>query len=188
MSSMWRSCPCSSSACSWCISGGSARTGGCRPPRKRPGMKQDFPRDKTYGLMAVIRRKSPMVEKGPEDTLASWPHLPVTEARAPRTPLYTALALVGLILCDEYIRVRSLIGRPDIVPGWIIPIVTILGLSLGLYGLVRPLRPSTRELVIAYFTGFIVTYFVLTIVGIFLRGLGMHLALPWELPPGALSF
>jgi len=242
-------------------------------------MKQDFPRDKTYGLMAVIRRKSPMVEKGPEDTLASWPHLLVMEvlallaiglllllisvfinaplrevanpdvtenpAKAPwyfmnlqelllhmnpslagviipsililflmaipyldrhlgdvgvwfagrrgkaialRTTLYTTLALVGLILFDEYIRVRSLIGRPEIVPGWIIPIVTILGLSLGLYGLVRPLRPSTRELVIAYFTGFIVTYFVLTIVGLFLRGLGMHLTLPWELPPGALSF
>jgi len=242
-------------------------------------MKQDFPRDKTYGLMAVIHRKSPMVEKGPEDTLASWPHLLVMEvlallaiglllllisvfinaplrevanpdvtenpAKAPwyfmnlqelllhmnpslagviipsililflmaipyldrhlgdvgvwfagrrgkaialRTTLYTTLALVGLILFDEYIRVRSLIGRPEIVPGWIIPIVTILGLSLGLYGLVRPLRPSTRELVIAYFTGFIVTYFVLTIVGLFLRGLGMHLTLPWELPPGALSF
>ena len=242
-------------------------------------MKQDFPRDKTYGLMAVIRRQSPMVEKGPEDTLASWPHLLVMEvlallaiglllllisvfinaplrevanpdvtenpAKAPwyfmnlqelllhmnpslagviipsililflmaipyldrhlgdvgvwfagrrgkaialRTTAYTTLALVGLILFDEYIRVRSLIGRPEIVPGWIIPIVTILGLSLGLYGLVRPLRPSTRELVIAYFTGFIVTYFVLTIVGLFLRGLGMHLTLPWELPPGALSF
>src|SRR3989304_7655164 len=110
------------------------------------------------------------------------------KAIALRTTAYTTLALVGLILFDEYIRVRSLIGRPEIVPGWIIPIVTILGLSLGLYGLVRPLRPSTRELVIAYFTGFIVTYFVLTIVGLFLRGLGMHLALPWELPPGALSF
>jgi quinol-cytochrome oxidoreductase complex cytochrome b subunit len=30
---------------------------------------------KTYGLMAVVRGKSPVVDRGPEHTVPSWPHL-----------------------------------------------------------------------------------------------------------------
>ncbi|MDP6783742.1 MAG: hypothetical protein QGG56_09295, partial [Dehalococcoidia bacterium] len=61
-------------------------------------------------------------------------------------------------------------------------------LSAGLYAVVRPFRPNTREVLVAYFTGFVVTFFVLTIASTFFRGLGMNLTLPWNLPPGALSF
>ncbi|MEW6034148.1 MAG: menaquinol-cytochrome C reductase [Chloroflexota bacterium] len=43
-----------------------------------------FPRDpsKTYGLMELVKGTSPMVEKGPEDTVMSWPHLLVLEVLA----------------------------------------------------------------------------------------------------------
>ena len=35
---------------------------------------------------------------------------------------------------------------------------------------------------------FIITSFILTIIGLFSRGEGMALVLPWRLPPGGLSF
>lgn len=235
--------------------------------------------DKDYGLVEVMGRTTPMVDKGPEGTLPSWPYLfvweallflgvsallllmsvlisaPLREAANPNitenpskapwyflnlqelllhmnpslagiivptialmflmslpyldrslqdvgvwfasrkgklialwSTLYTVPLLIGLILFNEYIRVRALINEPEIIPGWLIPIGVMSVLIGGLFAIIRPLRPNTREVLVAYFTAFVVTWFVLTIVGTFFRGLGMHLTLPWDLPPGALSF
>ncbi len=247
----------------------------------RKDTQEVFPKDprKTYGLMELVKGTSPMVEKGPEDTVMSWPHLLILEvlaalgttvlllfwslvANAPLRELanpdvtenpskaawyfmslqelllhmnaalagfiiptlvlialmaipyidrskkdvgiwfaskkgraialwsavYTAIWLIGLTLFDEYVRVRSLISEPEIFPGWIIPIVVIGGLTVLLYFFIRKWRPSTREVMIGLFTAFVVSYFILTISGIFFRGLGMHLIWPWDLPPGALPF
>ena len=240
-----------------------------------------FPKDsrKTYGLMELVKGTSPMVEKGPEDTVMSWPHLlilevlavlgttvvllfwsltvnaPLRELANPEvienpakaawyllnlqelllhmhpalagviipglvivvlmvipyidrskedvgiwfaskkgraiafwSAVYTTIWLVGLILFDEYVRVRSLISEPEILPGWVIPILVIGGLSALLYWLIRRWRPSTREVLIGLFTAFVVSYIVLTISALFFRGLGLHLTWPWNLPPGALTF
>ncbi|MDP6510639.1 MAG: menaquinol-cytochrome C reductase [Dehalococcoidia bacterium] len=235
--------------------------------------------DKDYGLVEVMGRSTPMVNKGPEGTLPSWPYLfvweallflgvsamllvmsilidaPLREAANPNltenpakapwyflnlqelllhmnpslagvivptavlaflmsipyldrnlsdigiwfasrkgklitiwSTIYTVPLLVGLILFDQYIRVRSLISEPELIPGWLIPMAVMGLLSAGLYAVVRPFRPNTREVLVAYFTGFVVTFFVLTIASTFFRGLGMNLTLPWNLPPGALSF
>ena len=248
-------------------------------------MKQEtqdiFPKDpkKTYGLMALVRRTSTMVDKGPDDTVMSWPRLLILEilatlgttavllfwSMAASAPLreianpdvtenpakaawyflslqelllhmspvlaglvipvlmlvalmaipyidrstkdvgiwfaspkgrkiavfstfYTTVCLVGLILFDEYVRVRSLVSTPEVVPAWIVPVVVIGGLTFLLYRLLRRWRPNRREIMIGLFTGFVVSYVVTTIVGIFFRGFGMHLTWPWELPPGALPF
>ena len=43
-------------------------------------------------------------------------------------------------------------------------------------------KPTRRELIIALFTGFFVTYWVLTIFGTSLRGPGQDLSWPWDLP------
>jgi hypothetical protein len=43
----------------------------------------------------------------------------------------------------------------------------------------RIYRPTTREIMIALFTGFVTSYFLLTIVGTFFRGHGMELELYW---------
>jgi hypothetical protein len=247
----------------------------------RPENQEIFPKDskKTYGLMELVKGTSPLVEKGPEDTVMSWPHLLILEilaalgttvlllfwslaAKAPLRELanpdvtenpakaawyflslqelllhmhpvlagllipglvviilmaipyidrsqkdvgiwfaskkgraitlwsavYTAVWLLGLILFDEYIRVRSLISGPEIFPGWVIPIVVIGGLTVLLYVFIRRWRPSTRETMIGLFTAFMVTYFILTVASLFFRGSGMHLTWPWNLPPGALPF
>lgn len=43
-----------------------------------------FPKDprKTYGLMELVKGTSPLVGKGPEDTVMSWPHLLILEILA----------------------------------------------------------------------------------------------------------
>lgn len=244
-------------------------------------VQEVFPRDpsRTYGLMELVKGTSPMVEKGPEDTVMSWPNLLILEllatlgttvvlliwSAAVRAPLrelanpnvtenpakaawyflslqelllhmdaalagifipglviillmvipyidrskkdvgiwfasrkgriiavwsavYTFIWLVGLILFDELIRVKSIVSEPAILPGWIIPIIVNGGLIALLYVIIRRWRPTRREVLIGLFTAFVVTYFMLTIVGIFFRGMGMHLIWPWDLPPGALPF
>ena len=234
---------------------------------------------KTYGLMELVKGTSPMVGKGPEDTVMSWPHLLILEilaalgttvlllfwslvANAPLREIanpditenpakaawyfmslqelllhmhpflagvlvpglvivilmaipyidrdkkdigiwfaskkgrsialwstaYTTIWIIGLILFDEYVRVRALISEPEILPGWIIPLVVTGGLIALLYLLIRRWHPSTREVMIGLFTAFVVSYIILTGAGIFFRGLGMHLTWPWDLPPGALPF
>jgi quinol-cytochrome oxidoreductase complex cytochrome b subunit len=102
--------------------------------------------------------------------------------------VYTAVWTTALIIFDEAVGVRSIVGNPAILPNWVIPVGVMVGLSAILYLSILPLRPSRREVLIAYFTAFIVAYAQLTLVGTFFRGIGMHLVEPWNLPPGGLSF
>ena len=249
--------------------------------KTREDIQEVFPRDpsRTYGLMELVKGTSPMVDKGPEDTVMSWPNLLVLEllaalgtsvvlllwsafVKAPLRELanpnvtenpakaawyflslqelllhmhpalagliipglvivllmavpyidrskkdvgiwfaskkgrliavgsavYTFIWLLGLVLFDEFVRVRSIVAEPELWPGWVIPIIVVGGLIILLYVVIRRWRPSRREELIGLFTAFVTTYFTLTIIGIFFRGMGMHLIWPWDLPPGALPF
>lgn len=240
-----------------------------------------FPKNdkKTYGLMALVKGTSPMVEKGPEGTVMSWPNLLILEALAmlgtsvlllfwslflnaplremanpdvtenpAKAPwyflnlqellmhmhpalagvlvpgavilalmfipyidrsrkdvgiwfasekgkkisifsaIYTAILIPALIIFDEFVRVRSLISKPEIFPSWIVPLGVMGGLIALLYSIIRRWRPNTREVLIGLFVGFFVSYFMLIISATLFRGLGMRLTWPWELPPGALTF
>ncbi|OHE17050.1 MAG: hypothetical protein A2X96_08990 [Syntrophobacterales bacterium GWC2_56_13] len=242
---------------------------------------QLFPKipSRTYGLMALVKRTGPMVEKGPDDTVFSWPHLMVMEllamlsttifllfvsllanaplrgwadpditenpAKAPWyfsnlqeillhmspalsgiwipvgviialmavpyferrqedvgiwfasskgreicvwSSVYTTIALIVLVLFDEYIGVRSLVSSPAIFPEWIIPLGTMGALMAILYAGIQRWQPNGREIALAFFTAFVTTYFVLTISGQFFRGIGLHLTPVWNLPPGGLTF
>jgi quinol-cytochrome oxidoreductase complex cytochrome b subunit len=46
-------------------------------PSPQESAAEVFPPDprKTYGLMEVVKGRTPMVDRGPEDTLIAWPHL-----------------------------------------------------------------------------------------------------------------
>jgi hypothetical protein len=46
----------------------------------------------------------------------------------------------------------------------------------------RIFNPTTRELIIALYTGFFVTYWVLAFIGTSFRGPGQDLTWPWDLP------
>lgn len=104
------------------------------------------------------------------------------------TAVYTVVWMTALVIFDERVGVRSIIGEPAILPNWVIPLGVMAALTAVLHISILPLEPSRREIMIAYFTGFIVGFTHLTVVGSFFRGVGMHLVEPWNLPPGGLSF
>lgn len=96
--------------------------------------------------------------------------------------IYTSFWLIALILFDQYVGVtKSLSGKvPDIVYQQIIPVAVMIGLSIVMVLIVsKRFRPTRRELIMALFTGFVTSYFLLTIVGTFFRGYGMELQLYW---------
>ncbi|MDP9474071.1 MAG: hypothetical protein M3Q71_26015, partial [Chloroflexota bacterium] len=74
-------------------------------------------------------------------------------------------------------------GMPEIVYGQMLPSLIILGAIGVLMAMVQGIfRPTRREMIIALFTGFVVTYVMLTIFGTSFRGEGQELTMPWNLP------
>jgi hypothetical protein len=112
--------------------------------------------------------------------------------------IFTAVIVSGLIAFDAIIKAKyPAIGWPgyaefagqyfpggrELIPNYVIPIGLMLVLPVILVMLVKRLfGGGTREWMIAIFTGFVVTYVVLTVVGTSLRGPGMDLYAPWALP------
>jgi menaquinol-cytochrome c reductase cytochrome b/c subunit len=74
-------------------------------------------------------------------------------------------------------------GGSELIPNYIIPIFTMLALSVLLVFLCKRLfGAGTREWMIAIWTGFVFSYIVLTVVGTSMRGPGMDIYPPWALP------
>jgi hypothetical protein len=117
------------------------------------------------------------------------------------TVVYTLIVEIAEILFDAYVGVKPLMqsianatGQPwisDLNPGGIgvlslpnvivpvlfmvVPTIVLLLLLNWLWGLHGP-----RDVMLALFTGFVVSYVLLTIVGSFFRGQGMQLYWPWD--------
>lgn len=107
--------------------------------------------------------------------------------------VYTVVVLVAMIVADEFVGGRRTgwgikewlqdRGAPEVVYNTIYPSIVMLVAIGALMGLVqRIFRPTRREMIIALFTGFYVTYIVLTIFGTSFRGEGQDLTWPWNLP------
>ena len=110
------------------------------------------------------------------------------------TAVYTIVVEVVLIVLDEQEFsqraslgigrfLRDELGAPEIVWNQMVPsgiILFFIGLLMALVQ--RIFRPTRREMIIALFTGFVVTYIVLTISGTSFRGEGQDLTWPWNLP------
>jgi quinol-cytochrome oxidoreductase complex cytochrome b subunit len=71
---------------------------------------------------------------------------------------------------------------PKAISEGLIPMMLLLA-SFGIYlgFLKKRYKPTMIELIIALFTVFVVSYTVLTIIGIWFRGEGMQLMWPWEI-------
>lgn len=108
------------------------------------------------------------------------------------TAIFTTVVLAAMIYLDELTgRTQFGIGAflqhqlhaPEWVYNQILPagiIIVTIGILVGLVqGIFRPTR---REMIIALFTGFVVTYIVLSISGTSFRGEGQNLVWPWQLP------
>ncbi len=108
------------------------------------------------------------------------------------TTLFTTGTLVVMILLDE-LQGRGTVfgfgtwlldkGFPREFTEIILPSMIMLGGIATLMLLVQVIfKPTRREMIIALFTGFYVTFIVLTIFGTSLRGEGQDLTWPWNLP------
>jgi menaquinol-cytochrome c reductase cytochrome b/c subunit len=106
---------------------------------------------------------------------------------------YTTVWLWALVLFDEYIGVKPTMNWLERTTGIsaftlpfvvnvVVPMILMNGpIVLMIWLLKKFYKPvGAREWVIALFTGFVVSYVVLTIVGTFFRGQGMHLMWPWD--------
>ncbi|MDQ5824979.1 MAG: menaquinol-cytochrome C reductase [Chloroflexota bacterium] len=73
----------------------------------------------------------------------------------------------------------------ETVAGWLIPIFVLTFFPLLLVLLLKRIFRGIdlSEVIIGLFTGFVVVYWVLTIVGTAMRGPGMEFFPPWALPP-----
>jgi hypothetical protein len=117
------------------------------------------------------------------------------------TTVYSTIILIALVLFDERIGVKPMmqaiasytgiaffadtnplgigaLSMPNVIVPMIlmnVPIVVLLLLIRAIY------KPSgMRDYMLALFTGFVVAYVVLTIVGSFFRGEQMILMWPWD--------
>ncbi len=78
---------------------------------------------------------------------------------------------------------ENLPGGKALIPDIVIPVFVMIGFSLLLVFIVRRFfRGTTRDWIIALFTGFVATYYLMTFVGTAMRGTGMDLFLPWITP------
>ncbi len=108
------------------------------------------------------------------------------------TAIFTTMVLIGMIFLDELTGrtqfgiggfLRTQFGMPALVYNILLPSAIMMFTILVLVVLVQVIfKPTRRELIIALFTGFVVTYIVLTISGTSFRGEGQNLVFPWQLP------
>ena len=114
--------------------------------------------------------------------------------------IYTIVVEVALVFFDAIVGVKplmtSLANATGIaylketeplgfavfsMPNVIVPTLLMLGPIVPLMFILRHrYRPNIRGVMIALFTGFVVSYVVLTIFGTFFRGQGMQLYWPWD--------
>jgi quinol---cytochrome c reductase cytochrome c subunit, bacillus type len=105
--------------------------------------------------------------------------------------VYATVITFSLILLDAFLKAHGYIefatahfpGGKQLLPNYVIPIATMLGLSFLLVLIVKRLwGANTREWMIAIYTGFVAVFLVLVVVGTSMRGTGMDLYAPWAVP------
>jgi quinol-cytochrome oxidoreductase complex cytochrome b subunit len=162
------------------------------------------PRDpnKTYSLRAIVDGDSLAVERGPEDTVQTWPHLMLRE-------LLVFLVVFGAVLgaallfdapLEEpanalhstnpakapwyFVGIQELVSYSALLGGIVVPTVAVLALLLLPYLDRSPEGTGVwfsprRRVATLVFTAFVVGLGVLTVLGQFLRGPNWALRLPW---------
>ncbi len=166
--------------------------------------KELFPKDpnKTYSLMGLVDGDSIRVERGPENTVMSYPHLLVRELllflvvfivilvvsmvfNAPLEEPANALHSTNPAKAPWYfVGIQELVSYSAFVGGILVPGVIILSLLLLPY-LDRNPRgigvwfSGTRKFGIVMFSLFVIVMVVLILIGEFLRGPNWIIYWPW---------
>lgn len=157
------------------------------------------------GLALVLLATIPYIDNSPLGQGVYW-YTPNSKKIAKFSAIYTTILLIALIIIDEPPRVDAQnkprltlgfwpgfgisktfgpgeLGFPYWFYAYLIPIVVMIGLPALLVWIIkRRWNADTREVMIALFTGFAISYFILTVVGTAFRGHGMELHWPWENP------
>jgi len=106
---------------------------------------------------------------------------------------YTTVWLFALVIFDEFVGVKPMLNKleqstgiplftwPSVVNVYTPVLITCIPIFMMVWILKKFYKPdNARDWMIALFTGFFISYIVLTIVGTFMRGQGMHLMWPWD--------
>jgi menaquinol-cytochrome c reductase cytochrome b/c subunit len=108
------------------------------------------------------------------------------------TTVFTVVVEAAMIYLDEQSErtqfgigryLRDTKGYPEIVWNTLLPsLIMLIFIGILIVLVQRIYHPTRRELIIALFTGFYVSYIVLTISGTSFRSTGQSLTWPWNLP------
>jgi menaquinol-cytochrome c reductase cytochrome b/c subunit len=173
------------------------------PARRTEIDKQRVPMSaRPYRLLALVKQDAVVrVQKEPDDTVLTWPHLLAIEFLA-AVMVSVFLLLMGLFVNAPLEELANGNVTPEVakapwyflglqellayfhptVAGALTPIFVLVGAALIPYidrGNIFATRPSDRKTAVLLFTLFCGLGLVLTFIGIFFRGPGYAFALPW---------
>ena len=173
------------------------------PTRRTEIDKQRVPMSaRPYRLLALVKQDAVVrVQKEPDDTVMTWPHLLAIEFLA-AAAMSVFLLVMGLIVNAPLEELANPNVTPEIakapwyflglqellayfhpsVAGALSPIFVLVGAALIPFvdrGSLTAFRPSDRKTTVVLFTLFCALGLVLTFLGIFFRGPGYAFTLPW---------
>lgn len=175
------------------------------PPERRTTEidKQRVPMAaKPYRLLALVKQDAVVrVQKEPDDTVMTWPHLLSIEFFA-ATMMSVFLLLMGVFVNAPLEELANpnvtpavakapwyLVGVQELlayfhptVAGVLVPTFVLVGAALIPYvdrGNVLATRPSERKTAVVLFTLFCALGLIVTFVGIFFRGPGYNFVIPY---------
>jgi len=178
------------------------------PTRRTEIDKQRVPMSaRPYRLLALVKQDAVVrVQKEPDDTVMTWPHLLAIEFLA-AAMMSIFLLLMGLIInapLEElangnvtpavakapwyFLGLQELLAYfHPVVSGVLVPgFIFVGGVALPFVDRSNILatRPSQRKTAVALFTMLMVVGLALTFVGIFFRGPGYTFVIPYITAPG----
>ena len=173
------------------------------PSRRTEIDKQRVPMSaRPYRLLALVKQDAVVrVQKEPDDTVMTWPHLLAIEFLA-AVLVSVFILLMGLFVNAPLEALANGNVTPEVakapwyflglqellayfhptVAGALTPACVLVGAALIPYidrGNILAARPSDRKTAVLLFTLFCGLGLVLTFIGIFFRGPGYAFALPW---------
>jgi menaquinol-cytochrome c reductase cytochrome b/c subunit len=173
------------------------------PSRRTEIDKQRVPMSaRPYRLLAMVKQDAVVrVQKEPDDTVMTWPHLVTIEFLA------AAVMSIFLLLMGLFVNAPlEELGNPNVTPavakapwyflglqellayfhpvvsGFMAPTFVLVGAMLIPYidrGNPLATRPSQRKTAVVLFSLFCILGLVLTFVGIFFRGPGYSFVIPY---------
>jgi menaquinol-cytochrome c reductase cytochrome b/c subunit len=173
------------------------------PSRRTEIDKQRVPMSaRPYRLLAMVKQDAVVrVQKEPDDTVMTWPHLVSIEFMAAAV-MSVFLLLMGVFINAPLEDLANLNVTPavakapwyflglqellayfhPVVSGVMIPTFVLVGAALIPYvdrGNVLATRPSQRKTAVVLFSLFCILGLVVTFVGIFFRGPGYSFVIPY---------